>query len=409
MRIAVVMSTFPALSETFILNQITGLIDRGHDVDIYAERPSSNRKAHPDVEKYDLLKRTYYFARPESYSLRLMRGVRLVLTNFFKNPVITLQSLNAFQYGRAATSLALLYAITPFLRRPTYDIIHCHFGPNGINAAMLKEIGILRGKLITTFHGYDATSYPQMHGKEAYKHLFSKGDIFTGGTHFMINKVVALGCPEYKIIKHPVGVNISEYKFKERTLLENQKVKVLTVGRLVEKKGIEYSIRAIAEVAKVFPNIHYSIVGDGLLHEQLKKLISDLKVEDTVKLLGWKTQDEVRQFYADSSIFVLSSVTTASGDQEGQGLVLQEAQAMGMPVISTLHNGIPDGVLDGESGFLVPERDVNALTNKLLYLIEHPEKWAEMGKAGRKFVEEKFDIDILNDQLVKIYKEAVNE
>ena len=124
--------------------------------------------------------------------------------------------------------------------------------------------------------------------------------------------------------------------------------------------------------------------------------------------MGFKTHDELQQLYADAHIFILSSVTSADGDKEGQGLVLQEAQAMGLPVLSTLHNGIPDGVLDGESGFLVPERDVDALAQKLNYLIEHPELWSEMGKAGRAFVEENFNIDKLNDRLVEIFQSLLH-
>ena len=105
---------------------------------------------------------------------------------------------------------------------------------------------------------------------------------------------------------------------------------------------------------------------------------------------------------------MLSSVTDSEGDQEGQGLVLQEAQAMGLPVVSTLHNGIPESVLDGQSAFLVPERDVEALAEKLSYLIEHPEVWPGMGQAGRTYVEEYFDLHKLNDQLVEIYQQLLN-
>ena len=92
---------------------------------------------------------------------------------------------------------------------------------------------------------------------------------------------------------------------------------------------------------------------------------------------------------------------------EGQGLVLQEAQAMGLPVVSTWHNGIPEGVLDDVSGFLVPERDVHALAEKLFYLIEHPELWPAMGRAGRKFVEQRYDIKQLNKELVELYRAVI--
>lgn len=207
----------------------------------------------------------------------------------------------------------------------------------------------------------------------------------------------------------PVGVNISEYAFKQRTIDVDLPIKIITVARLVEKKGIEYSIKAVAKAIQNHPNILYRIVGDGPLQKSLNLLISDLGLSHKIQLLGWKTQDQVRELYDDSHIFILSSVTSSNGDQEGQGLVLQEAQAMGLPVLSTLHNGFPDSVLDGKSAFLVPERNVDALTQKLNYLIEHPETWAEMGQMGRNFVEEHYDINKLNEQLVEIYQQLLNK
>lgn len=120
------------------------------------------------------------------------------------------------------------------------------------------------------------------------------------------------------------------------------------------------------------------------------------------------TQEQVRQFYDDSHIFILPSVTAADGDREGQALVLQEAQAMGLPILSTLHNGISEGVLDGKSGFLVPERDVDALAETLRYLVKNPEVWAKMGCQGCAYVEERYNIEQLNEQLVETYQKLMN-
>ena len=178
---------------------------------------------------------------------------------------------------------------------------------------------------------------------------------------------------------------------------------------MVEKKGLEYSIKAVARVAQKFSNIEYNIVGDGALRVKLEKLIMELGVGNKVNLLGWKTQDELRELFKEAHIFILSSITASDGDMEGQGLVLQEAQAVGLPVLSTHHNGIPEGVLDGKSGFLVRERDVDALSERLQYLIEHSELWPEMGRCGRKFVEEKYDIEILNSKLVSIYNALLTD
>ena len=118
-------------------------------------------------------------------------------------------------------------------------------------------------------------------------------------------------------------------------------------------------------------------------------------------------QDEIIDFYYNAHIFILASVTAANGDQEGQGLVLQEAQATGLPVLSTIHNGIPDGVLDGTSGFLVAEKDVDALAAKLNYLIENPRSRIEMGKAGRKFIENYYDNKKITEQLIKLYQQIL--
>ena len=111
---------------------------------------------------------------------------------------------------------------------------------------------------------------------------------------------------------------------------------------------------------------------------------------------------------SNSDILLAPSITAHDKDQEGIPVVLMETMAMGLPIISTLHSGIPELVQDGISGYLVPERDVDALAEKLNYLIEHPELWSEMGKAGRAFVEENFNIDKLNDRLVEIFQSLLH-
>jgi len=121
-------------------------------------------------------------------------------------------------------------------------------------------------------------------------------------------------------------------------------------------------------------------------------------------MCGWKNHDEIIQLLDETHILVAPSITAKSGDQEGIPNVVKEAMAMGIPVVSTLHGGIPELVDDGVSGFLVPECDADAIAESLRYLIDHPDKWNEMGYAGRKHIEADFDIESLNDQLVALYK-----
>lgn len=410
MKIAFIVSEFPALSETFILNQIVELIKAGYKVDIYASINRNDSKVHPDVEKYHLLSHTYYAASmPNSRFARILKAIRLFLSNFPKAPLIMLRILiSIFKPKQRVSLLTLLYEVIPWLDRGlSYDILHCHFGWNGLKGVALKEVGAIQGKLVTTFHGVDVNAIPRQSGKDYYFRLFQKGDLYTANTDFTKKQTINLGCPENKIYKLPVGLEISQYNFYERKLTAGEKVKIITVGRLVEKKGIEYGIKAIAKVVEKNPEVVYTIVGDGVLRNSLENLILELGIAENIKLVGWMTQEQVRHLYAVSHIFMLPSVTAANEDREGQALVLQEAQAMGLPVLSTLHNGIPEGLLDGKSGFLVPEKDVEALAEKLNYLIDRPEEWPQMGKAGRQYVENRYNITNLNNQLVEMYRQLL--
>jgi colanic acid/amylovoran biosynthesis glycosyltransferase len=409
MRIAFIVSYFPMLSETFILNQITGLIDRGHEVDIYANAPGDISKMHPDVEKYHLLNQTYYAPHfPKNYFLRLIKGIGLLLANFSKNPLMILRSLNIFKYGKEAASLWLLYLTIPLLDKQPYEIIHCQFGTDGLKGMYLRDIGAIAGKLITTFRGYDISWYIQKYGDNYYSRLFETGDFFLSNCEFFRRRAINLGCDEKKIVVHGSGIDCSKFFFTPRHLQPQSYIKIATTGRLVEKKGIEYSIRAIAKLASVNPNIEYNIIGDGPLKENLQQLIHELNVIKNIHLLGQKNQQEIIEILERSHIFVAPSITASDGNQDAPINVLKEAMAMGLPVVSTYHGGIPELVEDGVSGFLVPERDVNALAEKLGYLIEHPEIWPQMGQAGRAAVEKHFDMQKLNDELVEIYQQLLS-
>ena len=402
MKIAFIVSGFPALSETFILNQITGLLDMGHDVKIFAQCKPKEKKVHSDVKKYQLMRRVHYFDVPHNKIKRVLKAIVLIIKNFHKDPFKILKSLNVYKYGRMALSLRLLYLLIPFLDKK-FDIIHCHFGPNGIIGAYLKELGI-SSKLLTSFHGYDMSIFIRMNGNDVYQKLFLNGDLFLPVSNYWKDKLIELGCDEKKIIVHRMGINLERFTFSKRRKQSGEPIKILTVGRLVEKKGHEYTIRAIAKIVKKHKNIRYIIAGDGPLRDKLEDLVTKLEIGKYVKFLGAVEQNEILKLYQQAHIFVLSSVTASDGNKEGIPVVLMEAQATGLPVISTIHSGIPEVVLDGKSGFLVPERDVNALAERLNYLIEHPELWPEMGFAGRKFVEEKYDIKKLTQQLVEIYQ-----
>ncbi len=414
MKIAFIVTQFPLLSETFILNQITGLIDRGHKVDIFAKMPGNFDLIHEDVHRYNLLESNCYFI--DSYYMvsknkivRLDSGARFMMKYIHKNPIPLLNSVNFLKYGKQAASLGLLFKIMPFLEKGPYDIIHTHYGPNGNFGTLLKDLKAIKGKVITTFHGYDMSKYIRNNGDDVYDYLFVKGDLFLPISEYWKDSLIKLGCSEHKIIVHRMGVDTNKFRFIPRKQKNNEKVQLLTIARLVEKKGLEFGIRAVAKVMKKHSNLEYRIVGDGSLRYELEELVEDLKIVDKVKLLGWKQQEEIVELMRDADILLAPSVTAKDGDQEGIPVVLMEALAQGLPVLSTRHSGIPELVQDGISGFLIPEKDVDGLAEKLLYLIKHQEIWPEMGRAGRVHVERNYDINKLNDRLVELYQQLLRD
>jgi colanic acid/amylovoran biosynthesis glycosyltransferase len=182
---------------------------------------------------------------------------------------------------------------------------------------------------------------------------------------------------------------------------------ISTVARLVEKKGHEWSLRALSRVKDQVPNIRYLIAGSGPKEDDLKRLVEHLRIADNVRFLGMLDDREVLEVYRRSDVFVLPSTTASDGDMEGQALVLQEAQATGLPVVSTLHNGIPEGVVEGETGFLVSERDADSLADRILRLALDADLRTRMGRRARDFVQAKYEISEVCRQLVGIYERAL--
>ncbi len=373
MRIAFIVGRFPVISETFILNQIAGLIDRGNDLDIYAfqGKPIEHTdKTHPIVEKYNLLDRTYYPPKnAESYLDRVVETHAVM-----------------------------------FEDKAPYDIIHCQFGPFGVMAMELRQAGVIEGKIVTGLRGFDISRHLKKHGEDIYNELFQEGDLFLANCEFFRQRAISLGCPPEKILVHGSGIDCDKFTFKPRYLTEDGILRVATVGRFVEKKGIEYAIRAIAQVVQKHPQLEYHLIGDGELREKFAKLIKELEIEPYVILHGWKEQREIVEILNNCQLFIAPSVTAADGNQDAPVNTLKEAMAMGLPVIGTLHGGIPELVEDGISGFLVPETDATAIAEKLNKLIEDPEKWPQMGRSGRDRVKAKYDMNMLNRELYELYQ-----
>ena len=205
------------------------------------------------------------------------------------------------------------------------------------------------------------------------------------------------------MIQH-IGVDTEKINFKERTFPSDGKIVILSCGRFVEKKGLIYALQALKLLISKNPQVEFRIIGDGILRNSIGSFIKENNLSPYVYLLGYQSHYVFVEELGKAHIYIQPSVTAQNGDSEGGApTTLLEAQAAGVPVLSTYHADIPEVVVDGKSGFLVPERDSNALAERLEYLIAHPEEWSTMGREGRRHVEMNYTIYKETENLENIY------
>lgn len=293
------------------------------------------------------------------------------------------------------------------IKEKKISLIHAHFGIEGVYGLRMKRK--FKIPLLTTFYGHDITKLPRLTVRKIawlnyylhFSQLKEEGDFFIANSEFIKEKLLEKGFSPRKIGVNYLGIDTKEFSFSASR--NRRELFILTAGRLVEKKGIDYLIRAFEKISRSFQNLKLLIIGEGPLRKYLGTTAQKLGLVNRVVFLGRKTPQEVAYWMKKAYIFSLPSVTTKQGDTEGIPTVILEASACGKPVVSTWHAGIPEAVIDKETGFLVPEKDIDGLAEKLRFLVEDGELREKMGKRGRELVKEKFDIWQQGRKLEKIY------
>ncbi|HEX6668503.1 MAG TPA: glycosyltransferase [Gemmatimonadales bacterium] len=400
MRVAWLTALFPVLSEVPFLNQLVGLIERGHQVDIYADGPQPGEPFHADVERLDLQSRTRYPLRwPADRLERWHAAARLLAAHRGRERRILLRTLDPTEFWQRAWTLDQLRRTVRFLPVRSYDVCYCAFGMDAPHALRLRRLGVLGGALVVAFRGADTTKYVARRGPRVYRGTFREARLLLPVCDFLGRRLVQLGAPPERVVVHRTGIDLRRWPLRERQPAPGGGLRLVSVGRLVEKKGIAQALRALRILADRGVSAEYRVFGDGPLRDRLAALAGELGIAARVTFEGRRGQQAVREGLDRADVLVAPSVTAADGDEEGIPNVLKEAMASGMPVVGTRHAGIPELVEDGVSGYLVPERDEAALADALARLAAAPERWPHMGRAGRARVERDYDIDPLNDRL----------
>lgn len=294
------------------------------------------------------------------------------------------------------------------IRKKKIRLIHARFGLAGIDMLGLKKkLGL---PMITSFHGHDSPDNKKNKVKyKRLKQLFREGEMFTVTNRQMKKVLMKHGCPKRKIHIQHSGIDVEKFPFRPRVMPKDKPLNLLFVGRLVEKKGAKYLIKAFKKVHDSFPNTKLTIVGEGELRKPIVQLIQQLGLKNQVKMLGNLSHPEVIKEMDKAHLFCLPSVTGKKGDQEGIPNVLKEAMVCGIPVISTIHAGIPELISSGINGYLVPEKDSDALAKQIMFLIKNHQQWPDIGQSAREKILKDFNSAKQVQVLEKLYRQTITK
>ncbi|MGG6293725.1 glycosyltransferase [Leptolyngbya sp. AN02str] len=297
------------------------------------------------------------------------------------------------------------------IQRLNPALIHAHFGVNGTLAMPIaKRLGL---PFITTFYGLDSTlekstfqrtSLTQrvyLHRQSALK---QECKLFVAVSDFIKKKLLEQGFPEDKVVSNYIGVDLQSLQPKPQIPREPL---VLFIGRLVEKKGCAYLIQAMAQVQEAGPDVKLIIIGDGPLRESLEGLAAGLL--RNYQFLGTQPPEVCKDWMYRAKLLVVPSVTASNGDSEGLPTVLIESQAMGLPVVASIHAGIPEAIVDGETGLLAVERDWQKLGYQISTLLNNSELWQRFSINGQERAKQQFDLSHQTRNLEKLYQRIITD
>jgi colanic acid/amylovoran biosynthesis glycosyltransferase len=293
-------------------------------------------------------------------------------------------------------------------------VLHAHFGPRGWETLALKSR--LNIPLVTSFYGYDAWMLPQTEPVwlKRYEQCFSKGEAFLVEGPAMRNRLVDLGCPKGKIILQRIGVSLDSLSYQARNF-ENG-LKIVMVGRFVEKKGLVDGLRACALASQRGANVSITVIGDvsntdtggSKVKRELESIAESPELAGKVCFTGILPLNETRELLRKHNVFLCPSKHAASGDAEGGSPVaLTEAMATGLLCVGTGHCDIPELIMDGETGYLCKEGDVAGMS-EIVCGLKNSDKLLELTLAGRRHVEKHFSLPIQIDKLRLVYESLLN-
>jgi colanic acid/amylovoran biosynthesis glycosyltransferase len=282
------------------------------------------------------------------------------------------------------------------------QMLHIYFGNNGL--FWLPFLRTCQLSAVVSFHGADVqVNVDSPAAKQLLKELFATCALVMARSESLASALIGLGCSPDKLRIQRTGIPLGTFRYFARERPTDGAWRLLQACRLIEKKGLELSMRAFSAFSKLYPNALLTIAGDGPLRSSLEKLAADLLLDGRVRFAGFLGQSELLSLYQESHLFLHPSEQTPNGDREGVPNSLLEAMATGLPCIATRHGGIPEAITHLESGVLVPESDLGGLGHWLARLAVDDHLRDSLGKRAAQTIKEKFELTTQIAKLEELY------
>jgi colanic acid/amylovoran biosynthesis glycosyltransferase len=296
---------------------------------------------------------------------------------------------------------ALLCALT----RIDACVLHIYFGQIAVH--LLPLIRAWKKPSIVSFHGADVTVEMNKPAyRQATREMLAAVELVLVRSESLRRALTELGCDETKIALQRTGIPLEEFPFRERSFPSRSRGsewRLVQAGRLIEKKGLPVTLNAFAVFLDRYPNATLTIAGEGPLLDELQKLTRELNIEERVSFTGFVSQEQLREIYYRSHIFLHPSQIGRDGNQEGVPNSMLEAMASGLPVFATEHGGIPEAIENAVSGVLVPEHDHEALSRALLSATQDLIFLSRIARSAAEIVRKNFDLRTQAQRLDDIY------
>jgi colanic acid/amylovoran biosynthesis glycosyltransferase len=294
------------------------------------------------------------------------------------------------------------------LLRRDPDLMHVYFGNTGVH--LLPLIERWDRPCVVSFHGMDVQRRETERGYEAnLRKLLRLVPLVLVRSRSIAERLIELDCDPKKIRLNRTGIPLGEFPYLVRKAPTDGAWTLVQACRLVRKKGLSTALRAFAKFTKTYPQSRFVIAGEGPLRQELEEFAVELGLRSAVIFAGFLNQSELRNLFETAHVFVHPSELPPDSNQEGVPNSMLEAMASGLPVVATLHGGIPEAVTNGLNGFLVPERNHEMLANSLCKLVADQARWTEMGAAASRTVAVEFAQPHQIEALESAYFEAIEQ